>query len=134
MTISTCDAYLQLIGMKHYISYITVKKCSNTKYICYIHYEFRAIPEPSVIVLDNASYHNELTEESRAPTSSWRKAAIQEWLHTRVIPYPEGALKPELLRVAKLHKPVPVSVLMCHKKYMFLQTCFFLSSSKRLPY
>ena len=38
------------------------------------------IPAYSVIVLDNAKYHNAVVE--RKPTTNTRKTDIQEWLHT----------------------------------------------------
>jgi hypothetical protein len=37
-----------------------------------------ALTEPSIIVLDNASYHSRL--EEKKPTCAWRKAHLQTWL------------------------------------------------------
>ena len=39
-----------------------------------------ALPPKSLLVLDNAPYHNIRTEESIAPTSNSRKQVIQDWL------------------------------------------------------
>ena len=36
------------------------------------------LPTKSVVVIDNAKYHSRQTEESRAPTTNWRKAQIQD--------------------------------------------------------
>ena len=45
-----------------------------------------ALPEPSVLVLDNAPYHSQLTEESRCPTTATRKADLISWLdHRRIV-------------------------------------------------
>ena len=41
------------------------------------------LPTKSVVVIDNASYHSRQTEESRAPTTNWRKAQIQDWLRKK---------------------------------------------------
>ena len=59
---------------------------------------------PSCIVMDNASYHNRIAEDDKFPSSSWRKADIEAWLRKNAVFFPFGALKPELLRIAKLHK------------------------------
>ena len=32
------------------------------------------------IVMGNAPYHTRQTEESKCPTTSWKKAEVQEWL------------------------------------------------------
>lgn len=67
-----------------------------------------SLPQPSVLVIDNAPYHSVITDESRCPTSSDRKGIIQEWLRSRGIPFGEELLKPELLALARAHRP-PVS-------------------------
>jgi hypothetical protein len=56
------------------------------------------LEEPSVIVMDSASYHNVLVEEP--PTQSWRKDEIIAWLQEKGIPFAEGSLKAELLNLA----------------------------------
>ena len=61
------------------------------------------LPPNSVIVLDNASYHN--LQVNRPPTINSRKDVIQEWLNSNGIHYPEGALKIELLEIVKQNKP-----------------------------
>ncbi|CAH1381942.1 unnamed protein product, partial [Tenebrio molitor] len=54
---------------------------------------------PSVIVMDNASYHSQILNKS--PTYNSKKADIQDWLKTNNIPYEEEMLKAELLQIAK---------------------------------
>jgi hypothetical protein len=56
------------------------------------------LEEPSVIMLDNASYHNVLVE--KPPTQSWRKDEIIAWLQEKGIPFAEGLFKTELLNLA----------------------------------
>lgn len=88
----------------------------------------RAIREPSVIVLDNASYHNPLTPETKAPTSSWRKEQIQQWLRDHNVPFHDLALKKELMSLVKLHKPKPVSF---HVRYNALCVSSIIASALR---
>ena len=59
------------------------------------------ITEKSVIVLDNAPYHNFVEEEDQVPTSSWLKARVVEWFQKKDIPYPDKAFKYELLEMVK---------------------------------
>jgi hypothetical protein len=56
------------------------------------------LEEPSVIVMDNASYHNVHVEKS--PTQSWRKDEIIAWLQEKGIPFAEGLFKAESLNLA----------------------------------
>lgn len=60
------------------------------------------LPPRSVLVIDNASYHNK--EVNPAPTSNTRKADMISWLAQNCIPYNEKMLKPELYQLIKLHK------------------------------
>ena len=53
----------------------------------------KALPNPSVIVLDNAPYHNVREETSIYPTSSSNKDAIKDWLRQKNIPFNENELK-----------------------------------------
>jgi len=41
------------------------------------------LEEPSVIVMDNASYHSTLIENY--PKSNWRKADVQKWLTEKIL-------------------------------------------------
>lgn len=64
-----------------------------------------ALGEPSVLVLDNAPYHSQLTEESRCPTTATNKAELVKWLERRKIPFPPYATRPELLQLCKKNRP-----------------------------
>lgn len=64
--------------------------------------------EPSVIVMDNASYHT--VQKNKVPTTQTRKAEIQEWLDSNGINYEDSLTKPELLCLVNKHKPEPLYV------------------------
>jgi hypothetical protein len=49
------------------------------------------LEEPSVITMDNASYHNVLLE--KPPTKNWREDEINSWLQDEGIPFAEGSFK-----------------------------------------
>lgn len=61
------------------------------------------LPERSVLVIDNAPYHN--VQVNRAPTFATKKAEMQKWLSERSISYTDSMLKPELYDLIKLNKP-----------------------------
>lgn len=63
------------------------------------------LPERSVLILDNAAYHN--VQIDKCPTQSTRKLDIQQWLDRHGIQYSTGLLKAELLQLCKLNKPAP---------------------------
>lgn len=66
------------------------------------------LPPNSVLVVDNASYHNKQYEA--APTSNTKKADMQKWLQEKGIEYRENMLKPELYNLIKMNKEL-------HKKF-----------------
>ena len=49
----------------------------------------RSLEEPSVLVIDNASYHNAITEEAKLPTSNTKSDDMKKWLRDRSIPFEE---------------------------------------------
>lgn len=53
----------------------------------------------AVIVLDNAPYHS--VKKESIPTTSWRKAAIQQWLESKGVVITERMIKFELLKKVK---------------------------------
>lgn len=55
------------------------------------------LEEPSIIIMDNASYHSSLLE--KVPNSSWKKADIQNWLQQKRLEFPPEALKLNLLDI-----------------------------------
>lgn len=64
------------------------------------------IPSQSLIILDNARYHNVLLEDS-SPTPQSRKNQLQAWLTKNHIPWTLDMLKPELYELCKKYAPAP---------------------------
>ncbi len=64
------------------------------------------IPENSLIIMDNASYHNTLAEHS-PPTPLCSKKRITEWLERNRIYCRQDCLKPELIEILKKLAPEP---------------------------
>lgn len=52
-----------------------------------------ALPNPSVIVLDNAPYHNIREADCIYPTTSSNKEEIRRWLTAKGIQFDEDELK-----------------------------------------
>uniref|UniRef100_A0A6P7H373 Uncharacterized protein LOC114346429 n=1 Tax=Diabrotica virgifera virgifera TaxID=50390 RepID=A0A6P7H373_DIAVI len=69
------------------------------------------LPKNSVLVVDNASYHNVTMEKN--VTSGSRKDIMVKWLQEKSIPFPVNLTKPELYKIIQVHKPrfPPVYVL-----------------------
>jgi hypothetical protein len=61
---------------------------------------FPNLEQPSVIIMDNASYHSVLLEER--PTQSWRKNQIIA--SKKEDSHPEGSFKTDLLNLANTYK------------------------------
>ncbi len=64
------------------------------------------IPDNSLIIMDNASYHNVLSPSS-APTASCKKEKIRNWLLSNGAPVAENSLKAELVELLSKLSPVP---------------------------
>jgi hypothetical protein len=64
------------------------------------------IPSHSLILLDNAPYHNVLVEEA-FPTPKSRKEQLCAWLTRNNIPWTPDTLKPELYDLCKKCAPAP---------------------------
>jgi hypothetical protein len=58
-----------------------------------------------VLVIDNATWHNRLTNDTTPPKRSWRKEAIIRWLSSHNIVFPEKVVKAELLEIALNNLP-----------------------------
>lgn len=65
------------------------------------------IPENSLVIMDNAPYHNILSEHS-PPTPQCSKKRIREWLEQNHICCSDDCLKSELAELLKKMAPVPV--------------------------
>lgn len=61
------------------------------------------LPSNSVLVIDNAPYHN--VQLNRAPTSNSRKAEMVNWLLEHNVPCSESMLKPQLHALIQMNKP-----------------------------
>jgi transposase len=68
------------------------------------------IPPNSIIIMDNASYHNSLTEDS-APVSTSSKERIRKWIESNDIPCRDDCLKVELVAILRKIAPNPTYVL-----------------------
>ena len=65
------------------------------------------IPDDSLIIMDNASYHNTLSLCS-PPTPTCAKDKIRQWLMENKIPCETDCLKAELVEVLKKIAPAPI--------------------------
>ena len=74
----------------------------------WVHQLLPSLDEPSVIVIDNASYHNMRVESTVAPTSRSRKQEMIDWLNERSIPFPPLSKCIDLLNIIKARKPKPI--------------------------
>ena len=68
------------------------------------------IPANSLIIMDNASYHNILSVNS-APTAASKKEKIRSWLEQNNIPLKEDCLKVEMVEILNRIAPSPTYVL-----------------------
>ncbi len=64
------------------------------------------IPNNSIIIMDNASYHNMLADYS-APTANCSKEKIRVWLEANKIPCKDDCLKVELIEILSKIAPEP---------------------------
>ena len=64
------------------------------------------IPSNSLIIMDNAAYHNVLSTHS-APTAICKKARIRSWLAQNNIPLRDDCLKVEMVEILNKFAPSP---------------------------
>jgi len=64
------------------------------------------IPDNSLIIMDNAAYHNVLSKHS-APTATCNKEKIRSWLEQNNIPLREDCLKIEMVEILNKLSPSP---------------------------
>ena len=57
------------------------------------------------IIIDNATWHNELVNETEPPKRSWLKDQLQKWLEEHGIIYDTKLKKAELLEIASANVP-----------------------------
>jgi transposase len=70
------------------------------------------IPTNSLIILDNAPYHNVFTEDS-FPQPQTKKAELQHWLQEHQITFEEWLLKAALYELCRQHAPAPQYAIDC---------------------
>lgn len=80
----------QEMNAEHFLYWFEHQLCPN-------------IPMGSLIVMDNASYHNTQTE--KIPTKSSRKSDMKEWLTKHGIVYDKSELKADLMKKIIAAKP-----------------------------
>jgi transposase len=68
------------------------------------------IPDHSLIVMDNASYHNGVSAHS-PPTAMSKKQEIRSWLEQNNIPLSEDCLKVEMVEILTKVAPTPIYAL-----------------------
>ena len=56
-------------------------------------------------MIDNATWHNRLTEDSVPPKRAWRKSALQLWLTNRHVPFDTDCTNAELRELAFQNLP-----------------------------
>ncbi len=54
----------------------------------------------TVLIIDNAAWHNQLAEDTTPPKKVWRKGLIVQWLVNHNIIVPVKATRVELLELA----------------------------------
>ena len=64
------------------------------------------IPHKSLLILDNASYHNVLSSDT-FPQPHHKKAELQQWLVDHQVSHDAWLLKPALYQLCKQHAPRP---------------------------
>lgn len=62
------------------------------------------IPNRSAIVLDQATYHKRVTENTKNPTTAWRKADLIAWLNKQNINCPADVIDFSELKVIELRQ------------------------------
>jgi len=70
---------------------------------------FPNIPKGSLIIMDNAAYHNVLSAHS-APTAKCKKEKIRFWLEQNNIPLSDDCLKVEMVEVLNKIAPSPTYI------------------------
>ena len=85
--------YHDEMNSKHYMEWMTQQLLPR-------------LEEPTVIILDNASYHNK--QKDKPPTSTDKKDAIKTWLDQHHISYSITDIKKTLLEKVKQHRPTPI--------------------------
>ncbi|CAH0717739.1 unnamed protein product, partial [Brenthis ino] len=79
------------------------------------------LPENSVVVVDNAPYHNKQHESS--PSSNSKKSVLQQWLTERQIPFTSEMYKPQLYQLIRMNedKKFTIDLIMAEHNHTVLR-------------
>ena len=75
-------------------------KRNHSAYLLHSMHPFLGKDATVTLILDNATWHNRLTEETMPPKRSWKKQLIINWLDKHDLPFTDNMKKAELLEVA----------------------------------
>lgn len=65
------------------------------------------IPDNSVIIMDNASYHNTYKDDG-VPLLTRKKSILQEWLSDNGIAFSDDLLRTQLIELINKHRPIRI--------------------------
>ena len=108
LDIFECDENHSM-GSNHFVAWIdrtshTIRKeLGKTNHILYLPHSmhpFLGKDATVALILDNARWHNRLTEETMPPKRSWKKQPIINWLDKHDLPFSDNMTKAKLLEVA----------------------------------
>uniref|UniRef100_A0A6P7H399 Uncharacterized protein LOC114345581 n=1 Tax=Diabrotica virgifera virgifera TaxID=50390 RepID=A0A6P7H399_DIAVI len=81
------------------------------------------LPPRSVLVVDNASYHN--VQAEKCLTMSSTKSVMKDWLRKRNLPFSEDMLKVDLYSIVQSHKPrfkaYEIDRILCNSGHLVLR-------------
>ncbi|KAJ3621915.1 hypothetical protein MTP99_002459 [Tenebrio molitor] len=66
------------------------------------------LEEPSLIIMDNASYHSGLQEE--IPIKSWTKKKMKEWLQKKNVTFSVSDMKDQIWKIVSCNLPEKVGI------------------------
>ena len=90
---NSADYHIEM-NAEHFMDWFTLQLLPN-------------IPPNSVIILDNATYHNK--QKDKAPTTATKKENVKKWLDEHNIQYSEKD-KEVITEEVRQHRPIPLYV------------------------
>jgi len=98
-------SYIGLIEHHHFYENSLVNYPLSRHFTLKVNNTFVGKGAKILLVLDNAPWHNRLTEDTMPPKRSWRKELISDWLRRHRISIPTKATKAVLLQLAFANLP-----------------------------
>lgn len=98
-------SYVGLIEHRHFYENSLVNCPSSRHFTLKVNDTFVGKDSKILMILDNAPWHNRLTEDTMPPKRSWRKELISDWLRHHRISIPTKATKAVLLQLAFANLP-----------------------------